>query len=59
MLSSTAVPVFMFGTLGVVFIIALIVFLKFQSKKSNRHPMDGQRERNIDEIREEGPAGRN
>jgi hypothetical protein len=42
-----------FGTLGVALIIAIILWLRFMRKPENRHPMDGQRERNIDEMRHE------
>lgn len=41
------------GTLAVALLIALVLFLRFIRKPRNRHPMDGRRERNIDEIREE------
>lgn len=46
----------MFGTLAAVVIIGVILLLRFLRKPGNRHPMDGQRERNIDEIRRDGPA---
>lgn len=43
----------------VTFAAALIVvggaFVHFMRKRSNRHPMAGKRERNIDEIRRDGP----
>ena len=58
MLSSTAVPTFMFGTLGIVLVLLIIVFLRFWRKPANRHPMEGQRERNIDEIRRDAPPDR-
>jgi hypothetical protein len=41
-----------FGTLIVALIIALILLLRFMRKPENRHPMRGERERNIEEIRE-------
>jgi hypothetical protein len=46
-----------FGTLAVGLIIALILLIKFLRKPQNRHPMAGQRERNIGEIREEAGDG--
>lgn len=46
-----------FGTLAIALIIAIILLLRFIRTPENRHPMDGQRERNIQEIREE--AGEN
>ena len=42
-----------FGTLIVGLIIAIIIWARFMRKPENRHPMDGKRERNIEEIREE------
>ena len=58
MLSSNAVPLFMFGTLGIVLLILIVVVLRFFRKPSNRHPMAGQRERNIDEISQDGRSER-
>lgn len=39
-------------------LIAVCLFMRFLRKPANRHPMDGQRERNIGEIREEVGEGR-
>lgn len=39
------------ATLGIVLVIALFLFVRFMRKPQNRHPMDGERERNIGEIR--------
>jgi len=50
------ISLLMFGTLIAVVIIAAIVLGRFMSKPRNQHPMDGKRERNIDEIRENGPV---
>ena len=36
-------------------IIIAVMLIRFLSKRGNRHPMAGQRERNIDEIRRDGP----
>jgi len=41
------------GTLIAALIIALLLFVRFLRKPKNRHPMRGERERNLDEIREE------
>ena len=49
------VPALMIFTLAAGLVIALVLFLRFLRKPRNRHPMDGERERNIDEIREEAP----
>lgn len=49
--TDTAVPTLMFFTLGIVLLVGIVVLVRFMRKRSNRHPMDGHRERNIDEIR--------
>lgn len=36
-----------FGTLGIALVIAVLLLLRFLRKPENRHPMDGQQERNI------------
>ena len=55
--SSTAVPIFMFGTLGVVLVIVAVLFVRFYRKPQNRHPMAGQHERNTDEMERGVPPG--
>ncbi|WP_374942196.1 hypothetical protein [Sphingomonas sp.] len=47
----------MFGTLIAVVVVGIIVLLRHLRKPGNRHPMENQRERNIDEIRRDGPVG--
>ena len=42
-----------FGTLIVALIIAVVLLLRFLRKPENRHPMDGQPERNIQQIRDD------
>lgn len=42
-----------FGTLGVALLIAIVLWIRFMRVPQNRHPMDGERERNIHEIRAE------
>ena len=42
-----------FGTLGVALFIAIVLWIRFMRIPQNRHPMDGERERNIHEIRAE------
>ena len=38
-------------------VIAVVVILSLRYfRKSERHPMEGERERTIDEIREDGPT---
>lgn len=53
-----AVPSLMFFTLIGVLVIAVVALLWFLRKRSNRHPMQGVRERNIDEIRDGKPPER-
>ena len=47
----TAVPTLMFVTLAIVLVIAAVLLVRFMRKPDNRHPLEGQRERNIDEMR--------
>ena len=42
-----------FGTLIIALIIAVVLLLRFLRKPENRHPMDGQPERNIEQIRDD------
>lgn len=42
-----------FGTLIVGLLIAVVIWVRFMRKPENRHPMRGQEERNIGEIRED------
>lgn len=42
-----------FGTLIIALIIAVVLLLRFLRKPENRHPMDGQPERNIQQIRDD------
>lgn len=42
-----------FGTLIIGLIIAVIIWARFMRDPKNRHPMKGERERNLGEIREE------
>lgn len=46
-----------FGTLILALIIAVIFLLRFLRKPENRHPMDGQPERNIQQIRDDAERG--
>ncbi|MFN3620763.1 hypothetical protein [Sphingorhabdus sp.] len=46
-----------FGTLIIALIIAVILLLRFLRKPENRHPMDGQPERNIQQIRDDAERG--
>ena len=46
-----------FGTLIIALIIAVVLLLRFLRKPENRHPMDGQPERNIQQIREDAERG--
>ena len=42
-----------FGTLVIALIIAMFLLLRFLRKPENRHPMDGEPERNIQQIRDD------
>lgn len=42
-----------FGTLFIALLIAVVLWMRFMRKPENRHPMRGQEERNIEEIRED------
>jgi hypothetical protein len=44
------VPSLMLFTLIAVAIIAVILLLRFMRKPQNRHPLEGERERNIGEV---------
>ena len=46
-----------FGTLILALIIAVVILLRFLRKPENRHPMEGQSERNIQQIREDAEIG--
>ena len=48
-----------FGTLILALVVAVVVLLRFLRKPENRHPMDGQPERNIQQIREDAERGLN
>lgn len=45
----------MFGTLAVVLALLVFLILRFFRKPGRAHPMAGERERNIGEIRRDGP----
>lgn len=47
-----------FGTLLAVLLAAILMLWMFLRKRSHRHPMQGQRERNIEEIRAEAETPR-
>ena len=49
------VSLLMFGTFAVVVVIAVFLLVRHLRKPGNRHPMEGVRERNIEEIRRDGP----
>lgn len=49
------ITLLMFFTLFVVLGLLIFLLARHLRKGSNRHPMEGERERNIEEIRREGP----
>ncbi len=48
------ISLLMFGSLLIALVLAIVLLAAFLRKRRNRHPMAGQRERNIDEIRRDG-----
>lgn len=55
-MDGTPISLLMFGTLAAVLVVGVFLLTRFLRKPGNRHPMEGQRERNIDEIRREAPV---
>lgn len=55
-MNGSPISLLMFGTLAIVVIVGIVLLLRHLRKPGNRHPMDGERERNIDEIRRDGPG---
>ena len=53
-----AISSLMFFTLIVVLALAAALAILFFRKRSNRHPMEGVRERNLDEMRRGKPPER-
>ena len=49
------ISVLMIGTLGVVLALAVFLLVRYYAKNDS-HPMKNDRERNIGEIRREGPT---
>ena len=54
--SEQPISYLMFGTIAIVIVLAVVLVLRFLRKPANRHPMRGEPERDIDEIRRDGPA---
>lgn len=48
------ITLLVFMTFAAALIVAGWMLISLLKKRKHRHPMQGQRERNIDEIREEG-----
>ena len=46
-----------FGTLIIALLVTVFLLLRFLRKPENRHPMDGQPERNIQQIRDDAEHG--
>lgn len=49
------ISLLLYGTLVTALIVAIVLFVRFRMRHP-KHPMAGQRERNIDEIRNEAPT---
>lgn len=56
-MNGSPISVLMFGTFVAVIVVGIVLLLRFLRKPGRAHPMEGQRERNIEEIRREGPGG--
>ena len=52
-MSEGEIPTLMIFTLVAAALVGVFLYVRFMRKPENRHPMDGERERNIDEIRDE------
>lgn len=50
------ISVLMIGTLLIALVIGIVLWTRFMAKPQNRHPMEGERERNIEEIRRDAPG---
>lgn len=57
-MGQSSIPTLMIFTLIAALGIGIFLYLRHMRKPENRHPMQGQRERNIEEIREEAPVDR-
>lgn len=53
MTSTGLIPSLMIFTLVAALIFGIVMLLRFLRNRGNRHPMRGQRERSVDEIRDE------
>ena len=57
-MSQGEIPTLMIFTLVAALVVAVLMYVRFMRKPDNRHPMQGKRERSIDEIRDEAPGDR-
>lgn len=57
-MSQGEIPTLMIFTLVAALVVAIVLYGRFMRKPENRHPMEGERERTIDEIRDEAPVDR-
>lgn len=48
------ISLLLYGTFAAVLIIAIVLYVRYRMKNP-AHPMAGERERNIEEIRDEAP----
>lgn len=53
MSNTELIPSLMLFTLIAGVVIAIVLLIRFMRKPSNRHPMEGERERNIGEMRKD------
>lgn len=52
-MENSPISLLMFGTIAVALVIAIVLALRFFRKPENRHPMEGDRERNIGQVIDE------
>ena len=57
-MSEGEIPTLMIFTLIAALAVAIFLYVKFMRKPENRHPMDGQRERTVDEMQDEAKIDR-
>lgn len=58
MSNTELIPTLMLFTLIAGLVVALVLLLRFMRKPQNRHPMTGERERSVDEMRKEASGDR-
>ena len=57
MLMNEMVPSLMFATLGLGLLVLVVILVMFLRRRSNRHPMDDQPDRNVSKEIDRGDRG--